>query len=161
MIQPVLLPIASDEHTHSALIHSFILTIIFLVATMNQANCECLGFSVLWWAGPEPTHAGNYVAPSPNVRLQLHKGLSLPCVAFHAVRANPSLVLAMSSAHLCCLGTRTLDTDHPPYLHALVLHLFSLQLESFSGCWLYWFYPDENLSARGEAEEGLRLSSMH
>ena len=48
--------------------------------------------------------SGNFSRPPPWLQLQLHKGLFMPCVAFHAVRSTPSLVSAMSSVHFCCLG---------------------------------------------------------
>ena len=105
---------------------------------------------------------GNYFSPLPQLQLQLHKWLFMPCVAFHVVRSTSSLVLAMSSSHLCCLGTRTLDTDHSSYLQVLTYNCVYLQLEHTWCC--FWplsgfhcqvrkqscteSYPDENLHAR-------------
>ena len=60
---------------------------------------------------------------TPKLQLQLHKGLFMPCVAFHAVRASPSLVSAMSSVHYCCPRIRTLDTTkHLDYKNSLDIH---------------------------------------
>ena len=68
----------------------------------------------------------------------------------------------MSSVHFCCLGTRTLDTEHPPYLQVLTYNRFLCSLDYIlmlllTPLWisvlgkkeiLYGNYPDENLHAR-------------
>ena len=82
MIKPVLLLIASDEHTHSALI------MFLCVCKIARLNFYDFIFRFSWWVvfDEQLRHVPSYlVSFFMLLQLQLHEGLLVPYVAFHAV----------------------------------------------------------------------------